>query len=73
MKDGKKGTFLDRSLWIKLRDIEENIEVENYFFVVKEKTDESHWLGFKGVGPAVTLERVSEEFYLNFLKEKSEF
>jgi hypothetical protein len=73
MKDGKKGTFLDRSLWIKLRDIEENIEVENYFFVVKEKTDESHWLGFKGTGSAVTLERVSEEFYLNFLKEKSEF
>lgn len=73
MKDGKKGTFLDRSLWIKLGGVEEYIENENYFFVVKEKTDGSHWLGFKGTGTAVTLERVSEEFYLNFLKEKSEF
>lgn len=73
-KDNLKGGFLDRSLWVRLgAQEEEYTEEENYFFVVKENESGTHWLGFKGVGTAITLERISEEFYLNFIKEKSQF
>lgn len=62
-----KDSFLDTSLWIKLRSIDDTIEDENYFFAVKENNN--HWMGFKGTGTAITFERISEEFYLSFVKE----
>ena len=65
--DPNKGSFLDKSLWIKLRSIDDTFEDENYFFVVKEHTN--HWMGFKGNGTAITFERISEEFYKSFVKE----
>ena len=68
-----KGSFLDMSIWIRLGMREEYMDEENFFFVVKEKHGGTHWLGFKGTGTAITFEMVSEEFYLNFIKEKSQF
>ncbi len=65
--DATKGSFLDRSLWIKLRTLDESFDDENYFFVVKEHNN--YWMGFKGIGTAITFERISEEFYKSFVKE----
>lgn len=65
--DSNKDTFLDKSLWIKLRSYDDSFEDENYFFVVKE--NKNHWMGFKGINTAITFERISEELYISFVKE----